>query len=897
MTIRFLIVTILLLIIPGLAAATSVIIPAGGDVFLGEEGLDVRTAVPSPYDAIAFYPPGSSPGRDMPLDIRHIETSSFTVSPSLYSDRVGSWYQWDSRRAGPGIIAFTVREPRVNVRILQRLTMEDISSGTVPRGSDLLLQLDTNLGSVLQRPGYNPTSDGLLDLLIATPGGGTLTAVETRNGGSASLTRINPQGSLQTYPSVQTGGWDTGASGGSNYLYSAGTYTVQPKLAFNRADENLKSASLGYNIRGASVTLGSDRTTIGTRDDQVIRGHSFSVTISGTPGVPVYFWVDAGSRSGSPGDQPPMILFAQEGVSQDSPDGPYSIGSYRPRSSGERSIRDLVPHEPYNGVKYYGMIVPDRNGKRTLELRTTDQTDDARYTLKVESPSGGSTVHTDEIPITVQKGSVSVATGKDSYAIGEEVRLSGHNSESCDTYLFITGPNLPSAGGRLDRPRQAVTTGDPSSFTTASGDCETWDYRLYTGELGLDAGTYTIYAVPSPVSRNNLGSVPYQTISLTLRRPYVTLKPQETEVAKGDSITLTGMSSGIGRGSVAVWIFGRNYFRYDQASVERDGYFEYEIPASQTGDMVAGQYVVIIQHPMTNGEFDIWPDGQRQLVLGRYPYSGSPIFRVGGPGALMGSDAANALISALNSAYIDDTYTRWDIRVMSPKITLDSSSLRQDADGPVVIRGTTNLGAGKRLLIEVSDNRFAPTRKDLREDSYGFSGTAEILDGKGERQFSLTVPQGRLAPGEYRVMVQAVESEATASGLLTVTQPLLEPTIVPTIRPEQPPVSLANESANLSTTFVVPTISVQVTTTPTPVETVQSPLPTATPVPVQSDDRTVSLFTGMGVGLLIAGFIGLLIYLFRRKSDDEPEEEIQNSDDEETVNKESVYEMNEEEET
>ncbi|HWQ64118.1 MAG TPA: MEMAR_RS02690 family S-layer glycoprotein [Methanospirillum sp.] len=904
MTIRFLILIALFLIIPGLVAGTSVVIPPGGDVFLGEEGLDVRAAVPSPYDEIAFYPPGSSPGRDIPLDVRHLEKTSFSVSPNLYSDRTGSWYQWDSRMAVPGSIAFNVREPRVSVRILQRLTMEDISSGTVPRGSDLLFQMDTNLGSIAQRPGYNPASDGIFDLLISTPGGGTLTAVETKTGSSISLTRITPQDSLQVFPAIQTGGWDTGAVGSGNYLYAAGMYTIQPKLAFNRADENLKSTSAGYNIRSASITLGSDRTTIGTRDDQVIRGHSFSVTISGTPGVPVYFWVDAGSRTGSPGDQPPMILFAQEGVSQDSPDGPYSIGSYQPTSAGGRSIRELVPREPYNGVKYYGMIVPDRNGKRTLELRTTDQTDDARYTLKVESQSGGSTVHTDEIPITVQKGSVSVATGKDVYAIGEEVRLSGHNSESCDTYLFITGPNLPSAGGRLDRPRQAVTTGNPSSFTTASGDCETWDYRLYTGELGLDAGTYTIYAVPAPVSRNNLGSVPYQTISLTLKRPYVSLMPQETEVAKGDSLTLTGMSSGVGSGTVAVWIFGRNYFRYDQASVERDGHFEYEIPAWQTSDMVAGQYVVIIQHPMTNGEFDIWPDGQRQLVLGRYPYSGAPIFRVGGPGALMGSDGANALISALNSAYIDDTYTRWDIRVMSPKINLNSTSLRQDADGPVKIWGTTNLGAGKRLLIEVSDNKFAPTRKDTRDDSYGFSGTAEIQEGVGERYFSLTVPKGKLAPGEYRVLVQGVESEATTSGLLTITQPTPAVTLQPTIRPDTPTQiengssNRLNESVNetptvRSSTQLIPTIS-QVPQV-TPVTPVQTPLSVATQVPEQSDDRMFSLVTGMGAGLLIAGLVALLVYVLRRKGDDESEDVTEEEDNgsEETEGEDNKEEKNE----
>lgn len=864
----------LLLIIPTLGSATSVIIPPGGDVFLGEEGLDIRAAVPPPYDAIAFYSPGSSPGREMPLDTRRIDTSLFAATPMLFSDRIGSWYQWDSRRGIPGSIAFTLREPRVSVRVLQQTTMNDVSSGTIPRGSALLIQLDTNLNSVAQRPGYNPASDGLLDLLITTPGGGIQTSVETMTGGTVSLARITPQGSLQTFPARQTGGWNTGAtSSGGNYLYSAGLFTVQPRLSFNRIDENLKSSNNNYSLRGASFTLGSDRVKITALTDQITRGSSFSVTITGSPGVPVYFWVDAGSKSGSPGDQPPMILFAQEGVSQDSPEGPYPIGQYQPSAERGRNIRDLVPHEPYGGVKYYAMITPDRDGKRTVELRTTDQTDDTRYTLKIETPSGGTGPITDDISVSVQKGSISVITAKESYAIGEEVRLSGHNSESCNTYLFITGPNLPPGGARLDRPRQEVRTGVASSFTIASGDCETWEYRLHTGDLGIDAGTYTIYAVPTPVDRNNLGSIPYQVIPLTLKRPYVTLQVQQTDAAQGDSLTISGRSSGYESGGVTVWIFGKNYFRSDQTSVERDGLFQYEIPGWQTADMVAGQYVVIIQHPMGNGEFDIWTDGQRQLVLGRSPYMGAPLFRVGGPGALMGPDAANALITALSSPYIDDTYTRWDIRVSSPTITLNSSSLIQETTSPVVIQGTTNLGAGKRLLIEITDNRFVPILKGERNDSYGFSGITEIMQGVGERSFSITVPAGRLIPGEYRILVEAIESEATTSGLLTITAPKPVPVIT-----DVPPHNL--------TPNVTPNISVTLSATPVMVQTISiTPvIPTMTPEPSakSSDNTMIPMVTGILFGLIIAMLIMGIGYLLKRKKPDTEE-----------VAKESEYEKKE----
>mgnify|MGYP003764823755 CR=1 FL=1 len=40
--------------------ADPVIIPPGGEVYLGEEGLDIRYAVPYPYTSIAYFPAGSS---------------------------------------------------------------------------------------------------------------------------------------------------------------------------------------------------------------------------------------------------------------------------------------------------------------------------------------------------------------------------------------------------------------------------------------------------------------------------------------------------------------------------------------------------------------------------------------------------------------------------------------------------------------------------------------------------------------------------------------------------------------------------------------------------------------------------------------------------------------------
>ncbi len=49
-----------------------------------------------------------------------------------------------------------------------------------------------------------------------------------------------------------------------------------------------------------------------------------------------------------------------------------------------------------------------------------------------------------------------MAAGTQNYFLGEEVKFTGTNSETDFTYLFITGPNLPSVGGQMTDPRKAV---------------------------------------------------------------------------------------------------------------------------------------------------------------------------------------------------------------------------------------------------------------------------------------------------------------------------------------------------------------------------------------------------------------------------------------------------------
>ena len=103
---------------------------------------------------------------------------------------------------------------------------------------------------------------------------------------------------------------------------------------------------------------------------------------------------------------------------------------------------------------------------------------------------------------------------------GSEVTLAGTSTGSDTVFLFVTGPNLPPSGGRLERPHTPVRSGDPESFTTATvGAGDRWTYRWRTGEAGLDPGTYTVYAVDAPVDRSDLAGHGYTTVAVTLGTP------------------------------------------------------------------------------------------------------------------------------------------------------------------------------------------------------------------------------------------------------------------------------------------------------------------------------------------------------------------------------------------
>jgi hypothetical protein len=497
--------------------------------------------------------------------------------------------------------------------------------------------------------------------------------------------------------------------------------------------------------------------------------------------------------TGATGDQPPMILTTQDGTKQDDPAGPYEIGKYQYEGGAGKSVKQDVPDDPdYHGTKAYAQVKLNSSGTRTVEFKTTKDTKDKKYTVRVERKSG-TQYKSDEVDIKVEAGDVTiVAAGDQSYYLGEEVKLSGTNSETDVVYLFITGPNLPTSGAMLKSPKKAVSNGQPQSFDVADvQDDDTYEFKWQTANLEIDAGTYTIYAVSAANDKDHLNDAEYDTVSLVIKKPYLQATASGSVVAKGDKLFVKGTAEGDPSKGIALWILGKNKVLYATESVNDDMSFEHEIKKEETSSLYAGQYFVVVQHPMYNNEFDVYPDNPLapQNVLGAYPTRGAQLFTIGGQGALQGTDAAQALVNAIDNAMVDDTYTKLQFLVEEPKVTINPIG-EQKVGSKFEIAGTSNLAYDDNdLLVEVTSSSFKPTDKSQSGEFSGATGTVKVQQGTdGLNKWSFTVDASTFKPDEYIVRVSGVTTDVVETALFNVVEAGGAPAAVAT------PVAAATEA-------------------------------------------------------------------------------------------------------
>jgi PGF-CTERM protein len=678
-------------------------------------------------------------------------------------------------------------------------------------------------------------------------------------------------GSVSTY-------WVTDATDFNNqYLYPVGTYSAWAESTLNAMKDNYKNAGADYTGKTVSgvgtVTLVSDSVKIEANKDSVVRSKAFSVTVTGKPSTTYYVWVkNTNTMTSLIDNQPPMVTVNQEKVYQDpaviaagTSDGP--IGSYAYENGAGKTIKSNVAigsitGSGLNGTAYYALINTSTSGTRTIEFTTTNWTKAQKYTIRVEqnfptvngygASYNSGTVKSDEVDVKVEKGAVTiVAAGDQSYYLGEEIKFSGTNTESYKTYLFIMGPNLPLQGAQIQgtNPR-ADALGTRGSVTKAGvidgtadtfkvidvlGD-NTWSWKWGTSTVALDAGTYTIYAVSQPHDAQTLANSAFGTVSIIIKKPFVSATASQSTVAQGDKIFITGTAEGNPVG-VKIWILGKNYPQdvngVVDESVNTDASFKYEVKQATTKTMYPGQYFVVVQHPMQNNVFDVKPDPSAistsavvnvlnmQLNAGTST-TGTKVFTLLGAGSLQGSDAAEALVQGINDPNVDDTYTKLQFLVEVPVIRIDAIGDKHVGD-KFTITAATNLAVDDEVLVQVYSSSFKPTQKSQSGEFSGATGTIKVTKGdSGMNKLSFDVDSSTFKPDEYIVTEDAILQTCTATALFNV----------------------LDGAAPVVTT----TAPVVVTTVETAVPTTAVPTATSTPIPTTKSPGYGALIALIGLG-------------------------------------------------
>ncbi|WAC05473.1 MAG: DUF3821 domain-containing protein [Methanoregula sp.] len=632
-------------------------------------------------------------------------------------------------------------------------------------------------------------------------------------------------------------GWNTGALdlGTGMAYYPAGTYTLWTESTLSRMKDNYKLGGADYTGKTISasgtVTLVSDTVKIEANKESVVRSKPFSVTITGRPLTTYWVWVKGtSSMSGAFDNQPPMSGLFQTAVYNDTPNGQnnYPLGQY----VGENFVNRVlcapanqpgsdVAADPtiYNRTRYYVLINTSSSGTRTVQFETTNWTKAQTYTIRVErdtsvgnqgtnplvNPVAAQRIYrSDEVDVKVEKGAVTItAAGDQSYYLGEEIKFSGTNTESQTTFLFITGPNLNTQGssftrtGDQDIRRTRIDGVATDARDQVAGDYmqrpvnadNTWDWKWGTANWALDAGTYTVYAVSGPHNANNLANVAYGTVSIIIKKPFVSATASQSTVAQGDKLFITGTAEGKPQQGIAIWILGKNYALRVTESVNSDASFSYEVTTATTTLMDAGQYFVVVQHPMQNQQFDIdmcpvvAPAVRSTQVCNLQQATtttGQQIFQLLGAGSLQGTDAAEALVQGINTANVDDTYTKLVFLVEVPNIRIDPIGDRHVGD-KFTITATTNLAVDDEVQMTVVSSSFKPTQKSQSGEFSGASGTVKVTKGDtGLNKISFDVDASTFKPDEYIVTANRVlQPPATATALFNVLEGAA-PTAVPT---------------------------------------------------------------------------------------------------------------------
>jgi len=255
------------------AGASTAKIAAGAPVYLGENDLDISSALNGCH-TIGWWQEGANssapPQKDLTIYPKNTVSDKiyhFNITPDFFAG-TRSWYCLDKE---PRVLVFEVFEPQLDIKVWDLDHNQDVSGTSVPVSTNITYRVDTNLYPALltlQRPSVNP-SDSFFTVTLLNPQGRAVGTIYTGNAGNpkTQILSFEKKPFISVSPYYWEDGKDWDRSARSNYgetLYPLGTYTFIINQDLNSIQESYTTNLTGTITDAASVTFTRDTAPAGT---------------------------------------------------------------------------------------------------------------------------------------------------------------------------------------------------------------------------------------------------------------------------------------------------------------------------------------------------------------------------------------------------------------------------------------------------------------------------------------------------------------------------------------------------------------------------------------------------------------------------------------------------------
>ena len=369
------------------------------------------------------------------------------------------------------------------------------------------------------------------------------------------------------------------------------------------------------------------------------------------------------------------------------------------------------------------------------------------------------------VKVKVVKGTITAATDAESYYIGNDVTITGTSTAGKTVYLYIAGTN---------KPYKEV---EPATESVKNGEFKAEIDGLFF--KNYDAGTYTVY-VSAAEANNQSDLSTYATVALVLKQPFISITDAPSVAVQGTKYEVTGTAEAAT--GVKFYIFGTNYFSQGTATLDENEFtIEQEIDATK---MDAGQYFMVVQHPMYDGQFNIQVDADKKVYLHNSTGAqiGAALFNITDR---QKANAAEAFCQAIDSENIDDMYVKLSFVVAAPQSVINPIPETVAQGEKLTVSGTTNMGEGELVTVEMLSTAFAAVPK-ATVGSASFISLTTKTDENGN--WEVTFDTSGLNVDEYTVTA-AVEQLGSATAKVNVVEAAPQQPDQPDVpgdEPEQP---------------------------------------------------------------------------------------------------------------